>query len=419
MRRCHGGELLEDKERRKIEFKFLDVSKFYKKEIGHTKEIDENSLLSEIRSIDPQITFMAICYSDINDLKFFFERTGFFPERRMERDLNILSNGKILTLNAAQEEFIRTLARKDYSERDVVITGPVGSGKTILGLEAINIKKSHYKEKYRINPRDCPKKLRVIIVIKGNDISMLKDEIEMSKNHQDFCTLDIETKLDFQDSQKLTMLFKAKNYKSFSHTIIMIDDINRGQMQKCNFDEDQKVDYIYCLRYGDDDAVKTNFQALEVIDDTTGTGTGTVECNLSQRHRSSQEILDLVDYLFRHSYHRPVRKYDSISSFSSEIIPLWIEIADPKTFFVYFKHRFENDDVMLIFDDNSKSSNFKDIEEFCIKRKWRCTNRLNVTGSEASVIIFYDYESFDHGHLTRAKNQLVIVTIHGKQRYLI
>ena len=127
----------------------------------------------------------------------------------------------------------------------------------------------------------------------------------------------------------------------------MIDDINRGQMQKGNFDEDQKVDYIYCLRYGDDDAVKTNFQALEVIDDTTGTGTGTVECNLSQRHRSSQEILDFVDYLFRHSYHRPVRKYDSISSFSSEIVPLWIEIADPNTFFVYFKHRFENYHLLI------------------------------------------------------------------------
>ena len=193
----------------------------------------------------------------------------------------------------------------------------------------------------------------------------------------------------------------------------MIDEINRSEIRKCNFDEDQKVDYIYCLRYGDDYAVKTNFQALEVIDDTT------VECNLSQRHRSSQQILDLVDYLFRHSYHRPVRKYDSKSSFSSEIIPLWIEIANPKTFFVYFKHMFENDDVMLIFDDNSKSSNFKDIEEFCIKRKWRCTNRLNVTGSEASIIILYDYESFSHEHLTRAKNQLVIVTIHGKQRYLI
>ena len=87
-----------------------------------------------------------------------------------------------------------------------------------------------------------------------------------------------------------------------------------------------------------------------------------MECNLSQRQRSSQQILDLADYLYMHHISSPpMRRYHSHSSFSSEI-PLWIELADPKAFSGYFKDKFENDDVMLIF--KRPSVYFKGIEAF-------------------------------------------------------
>ena len=61
----------------------------------------------------------------------------------------------------------------------------------------------------------------------------------------------------------------------------------------------------------------------------------TVECNLDQRQRSSQEILDLADYLLMHSADCiPVRRYSCHNSFCSDI-PLWIEITDPEVFFKY------------------------------------------------------------------------------------
>ena len=171
------------------------------------------------------------------------------------------------------------------------------------------------------------------------------------------------------------------------------------------------MDYIYCIAYGDQ-AAQPHLQALEVTDTT-------VSCILAERQRSSQQILDLADYLKMH-YKHPVRRYDSQNSFSSEI-PIWIELTNSKSSFNYFKDKFLNKDVMLIWDSSNKKkpSNLSVIEELCRERRWRCTTNRNVRGSEASVTILYDFDSFDYEFLTRAKVQLVIVTINGKERYFL
>ena len=187
--------------------------------------------------------------------------------------------------------------------------------------------------------------------------------------------------------------------------------IFRSEMCKVKTEDHQTVDYIFCLAYGSSDAVQTNCQPLEVTDTT-------ISCNLEQRQRSSQQILDLADYLRMHSYYNPIRRWNSGKSFSSEI-PLWVQLSNPKSFFDYFKDKFKSDDVMLIWDTFSEPSNLSDIEEFCTEQKWRCTERYNVRGSEASVTILYDFIYFHYEYFTRAKTQLVIATIAGKQRYFL
>ena len=172
---------------------------------------------------------MVICYSQILELKFLLEGAGLFAEMRMNRDLNILSNGQILTMNDVQKEFIQTLALEDHVEKDVIVTGPVGSGKTLLGLEAINIKKSHYKKKYGISSSECQNKLRVIIVIGDHAAGQLKQQLEMSKSLKE-CSLDIETSVDHRDldSEELTRIFQGnENYKSYYTTLIFIDEMQR------------------------------------------------------------------------------------------------------------------------------------------------------------------------------------------------
>ena len=145
--------ILEDKEKRNIKFEFLDIPDFFQDE--ETKAVDENALVSAIRLIDPQVTIMVICYSQILELKFLLEETGLFAEMRLNRDLNILSNGQILTMNDILTDFIQTFAHEDNVGKDVVITGPVGSGKTLMALEAINMKKSEVPLQEKIRIKSC------------------------------------------------------------------------------------------------------------------------------------------------------------------------------------------------------------------------------------------------------------------------
>ena len=193
-----------------------------------TKEINEYALVSKIQLINPQVIIMMICYSHFLDLKSLLERVGLLPVLRINQDLNILSNGQILTINAVQKGFIQTLSHEDHVEKDVIVTGPVGSGKTLMGLEVINIKKSHYKKKYGISSSECKNKLRIIIIIgKSYSGSQLVQQLEMPKSHRD-CSQDILTEYYPPNSDELTRIFQAnENYKSYSHTLIMLDEIER------------------------------------------------------------------------------------------------------------------------------------------------------------------------------------------------
>ena len=188
----------------------------------------------------------------------------------------------------------------------------------------------------------------------------------------------------------------------------LIKSFFRSQICKIDLNENQNVDYIYCLDYFDSKAVQTNSDPLEVTNTT-------MSCNLEQRQRSSQQILDLTDYLEMHSGHSTIRRWNSGKSFSSDI-PLWVHFSNPKSFFDYFKDKFESNDVMLIHYD---PANLNHIEEFCKEQKWRCTSYKNVIGSEAFVTILYDLDDFSYELFTRAKTQLVIVTIKGEQRYFL
>ena len=247
--------LLEDMARRSIKIEFLNVPDFFVKE--ENKEIDEAALVSEVRSVNPQVIIMMICYSQCLDLKSLLERAGLFPTLRINRDLNILSRGQILTMNDAQKEFIETFTLKENIEKNVVISGPVGSGKTIMGLEALKMKQSHYMKKYGLSASECKSKFRVIIGICAKCDNLLVQKLRKELSDENYllevwffchaclakckCAMHLakfegsgqDDNYSSRDSKsyipceiRLNGKFYARDdYKSYIHTFIMLDEV--------------------------------------------------------------------------------------------------------------------------------------------------------------------------------------------------
>ena len=132
--------------KRNIKAKFLGIHEYFKDYI--TKEINERRLVDDVKKINPSMVVMVICYSQILHLRFLLEGSGIFSEVRLNRDLCLQSKGQILTLTKTQKKFLQTLSQRENIEKKLVrIEGQVGSGKTLIGIEAMKMKIAHYIRK--------------------------------------------------------------------------------------------------------------------------------------------------------------------------------------------------------------------------------------------------------------------------------
>ena len=163
---------------RNIKAKFLGIHEYYKDET--TKDINEENLVDDIKKINPSMVVMVICYSQILHLRFLLEGAGIFSEVRLNRDLCLQSKGQILTLSETQKKFLQTLSQPENIEKKLVrIEGQVGSGKTLIGIEALKMKIAHYIQKYKWNATESKDKLRVLVIFDGfSDCAELKTFVE-------------------------------------------------------------------------------------------------------------------------------------------------------------------------------------------------------------------------------------------------
>ena len=131
-------EVKQDMENNNIQIKMVDVCPYYK-----DAELNLEYLMQKLREIDPFIIVISICHSVNLDLRFALEVEGLFAHMRIQRDLNLTTNGKQITLDPTQKELLEQLTQLTKEESDpttVVITGPEGSGKSLLAVEATKMK---------------------------------------------------------------------------------------------------------------------------------------------------------------------------------------------------------------------------------------------------------------------------------------
>ena len=394
-------QLKRDIEERKIKFEYLDMFDFYDPE--KCKQIKEDELIQEITRIDPQIIIMVICFSRILQCKFLLEENGLLSCKKLNRELNLSTGGKIITLNESQKKFIQTVA-VNIEKKIVHIEGLVGSGKTLLGIEIVKMKLAHYIRKYNLSVNDLERKMKVIILADDFNAKVLMEQMsnELPKEIGDYATVHIESKsiLDGVLEDQIN-----DNNDDFKHTIVMIDE--------CFYDKNQaylvhlsNIDFIHCIRYN-----QLGQQFSEVAEDVF-VDDKMVFCQLFKCQRSSQEILDLADYMQRHSPESfPINPTQANGSFSSST-PIWIEFESTQEF-VSHASSFYSDkkDVLIIGEERNEM-----IEDLCKdlnqteNATWRFCHTTEIRGCEASVVIIHDLNEFRYEAFTRAKHELIIVT---------
>ena len=334
--------------KRNIKAKFLGIHEYFKDYI--TKEINERRLVDDVKKINPSMVVMVICYSQILHLRFLLEGAGIFSEVRMNRDLCLQSKGQILTMSETQKKFLQTMAHpENIRKRLVRIEGQVGSGKTMLGIEVLKMKLAHYIRFYGLTAAEGRNHIRTIVIF-GKDgwsetvKSQLEEELQKDIGNQS--SFEIHNIDIFNIWVLKGLIFHYENYDQFKHTIILIDECQAMNMKyyTSNELEDKiSIDYIHCIHYGDIGKL------CNVIKERVKNEIDQVSCQLLQFQRSSQQILDLANYLNRHMG-QTCFTFPTKGSFSGSI-PLWITVDTQESFVKYAKSNLSQlQDVMLIYE---------------------------------------------------------------------
>merc|ERR1712045_862456 len=57
-----------------------------------------------------------------------------------------ITNGNMFLLDPGQQEFFKTISDEELNIKDVIVGGPYGCGKTVVGSEAVKIKDAKLKD---------------------------------------------------------------------------------------------------------------------------------------------------------------------------------------------------------------------------------------------------------------------------------
>ena len=114
----------EDIKKRMIKIELLNLDEYY----NDKKELNRQALKTKIICISPSILLISVCYSEKLDLRFVLEMEGIFPGLKLQGDLRLATNGKLIELDPVQIELLYTVADEKNIQKVTIIHGPEGSG---------------------------------------------------------------------------------------------------------------------------------------------------------------------------------------------------------------------------------------------------------------------------------------------------
>ena len=161
-------------------------------------------------------------------------------------------------------------------EKTTILHGPEGSGKTLLAVEVLKMKLSHYKKKLGLQANVTKRKFRAIVCgsYSGEDRVplLLKQLIEETNDIKDFCTVefkplaDLEMKNPDSFQRKLVKVLDLEN-DQFVQSIVMMDELQPGFVTNKwkEFKGVPNTDFVFALRHAFNDGVCLGlFQRLRI-----------------------------------------------------------------------------------------------------------------------------------------------------------
>ena len=222
-------------------------------------------------------------------------------------------------------------------------------------------------------------------------------------------------------------LKKILKLEGWTQVIVMIDELFPGFVtdQWKNFKGIENTDLVLALRHAFNDGKclgriqKLITKQAHYSDVMEKQGVfeeeGIIFCHLRVSYRCTKQLIDLIYYLLIHS--SPEDKLYTTKSFihlPSKLngeTPVWLEVNSIVAFIEY-SNTIEDNDVLLIYDpDYCDSSTIQTLRGHCMGRHWKSRSSSEVMGSEASTVIVYDLPKVHFESLSRAVNQLVLVTM--------
>ena len=420
-----------------------------------TKNLVEDSLVAYVRDLKPNLIVLSICYSQVSKIKKILEKTAVFAERRLERNIIAATNGKAIDLDKKQVELIYEVAKPENINKNVVIQGPEGSGKTLLGIEIVKLIANNYIYNENLSPDQAQEDIRVIFSACYNqpeEVDLWRKQVEniverdKMKSSYEVKVEPIKARLEqtpkayYGDDNLILELIRRNNsYGNYKKTIILIDELNPGfessdwsifQHFKCM--GVHNVQIVFNLKYDFHDMkirMKRNENDQSDYEEINILLLGNVLVGrLRKAHRCSNEIRNFVYYLLMHEFDDDdnFHKFKSFnhdeSSFDALKKPIWIDTIDADTFYTFVRRNglnrrslFEKNPgktFVLIYDPDTVelTEEKRKVKSICDSEDWKYSSKTEVVGSEFSTVIIYGLKEFHFEAFTRAINQLIIVT---------
>ena len=430
----------------------INIFDFIKKRVTGTKQrnqIQEKEFIAKVREIAPNIIAICICYSHLSQVHLILEKAGILAKERLQRDIQMVTKGRSISLDETQSKLLYIMAEPDNITKTTIIHGPEGSGKTLLALEVVKMKLSHYLMDHDLTGMKIRNQAKVRVLLcgtyQGEDRvpNLLRQLLSESKDISDCCDLEVQPVKDLKMSSpkefgKSLKKILENHTKSYIKTIVMMDELYPGfRTEKWkDFKGLPNTDFVLALRHAFNDGVclgwfrKLTIKEKDFQDIMEQQGVdvleNTVFCHLRKSFRCTQELLSLTYYMLMHSPHdEELYKQKSFVHLPQSLSgggekPLWLEVPSIEAFIHYSDNndRLKSEtNVLIIFnhDHSFDDQLISTLRGYVAKRNWRVCSSTSIMGSEASTVIIFNMKTIHFEALSRAVLQLIIVSTNKEE----